>query len=52
MQFDRLESLCTLLDLSKREVINMALNEFFVKADAIVAEVDPFENAHDAVEEK
>jgi hypothetical protein len=44
MQFERLESLCSLLDLSKREVINMALNEFFVKADAIVTEVNPFEN--------
>ena len=47
IQFERLESLCSLLDLSKREVITMALNEFFVKADAIVAEVNPFEN-HDA----
>lgn len=44
MQFERLESFCSLLDLSKREVITMALNEFFVKADAIVAEVNPFEN--------
>jgi len=44
MQFDRLEEICGLLDLSKREVITMALNEFFPKVDAIVAEINPFEN--------
>ena len=46
-QFDQLESLCSLLDLSKREVISMALSEFFPKANAIVSEVNPFE-AQDA----
>lgn len=43
-QFDQLENLCTLLDLSKREVISMALAEFFPKANAIVSEVNPFES--------
>jgi N-dimethylarginine dimethylaminohydrolase len=44
-QFEALESLCSLLDLSKREVISMALNDFIPKANAIVAEVNPFEHA-------
>jgi hypothetical protein len=48
-QFEALESLCSLLDLSKREVISMALNEFIPKANAIVSEVNPFE-AQDAAE--
>lgn len=46
-QFDQLESVCSLLDLSKREVITMALSEFFPKVNAIVSEVNPFE-AEDA----
>jgi hypothetical protein len=44
-QFDELENLCSLLDLSKREVISMALNDFIPKANAIVSEVNPFEHA-------
>lgn len=44
-QFDELENLCGLLDLSKREVISMALNDFIPKAHAIVSEVNPFENS-------
>jgi hypothetical protein len=44
LQFERLEDVCSLLDLSKREVINMALSHFFPMVDAIVAEVNPFEN--------
>jgi hypothetical protein len=44
LQFEKLEDLCNLLDLSKREVITMALNEFFSLASAIVSEVNPFEN--------
>lgn len=44
LQFEDLENLCTLLDLSKREVITMALNEFIPMANRIVAEVNPFEN--------
>ena len=42
-QFEQLENLCSLLDLSKREVISMALNDFIPKANAIVLEVNPFE---------
>lgn len=48
-QFEALESLCSLLDLSKREVINMALSEFIPMANAIISEVNPFES-QDAVE--
>lgn len=46
-QFEQLENLCNLLDLSKREVISMALNDFIPKANAIVAQVDPFEHAEE-----
>lgn len=46
-QFEALESLCSLLDLSKREVISMALGEFIEMANDIVSEVNPFE-AQDA----
>jgi hypothetical protein len=49
LQFEDLERLCNLLDLSKREVISMALNVFIPMANGIVSEVDPFE-AQDAVE--
>jgi len=42
-QFEQLENLCTLLDLSKREVISMALGEFIPMAHAIVNGVNPFE---------
>lgn len=42
--FIDLEGLCSLLDLSKREVITMALNSFLAEAEFIVAEVDPYEN--------
>ena len=44
LQFEELESLCSLLDLSKREVISMALNVFIPMANNIVSEVNPFEN--------
>lgn len=43
-QFEQLESLCNLLDLSKREVISMALSVFIPMANTIVGEVNPFEN--------
>ena len=46
-QFEQLESLCSLLDLSKREVIAMALGEFIPMAHALVDQVNPFE-AQDA----
>jgi hypothetical protein len=44
IQFEKLESICSMLDLSKREVISMALNEFFTLSEAIVSEVNPYEN--------
>lgn len=44
IQFEELEDLCNLLDLSKREVISMALNEFIPMANAIVKDVNPFEH--------
>jgi hypothetical protein len=43
-QFEELEGLCNLLDLSKREVITMALNVFIPMAQKIVSEVNPFES--------
>lgn len=43
-QFQKLEGICSLLDLTKREVIQMALSEFLQKADQIVHEVNPFES--------
>lgn len=46
-QFEQLENLCNLLDLSKREVISMALNDFIPKANAIVSDVDPFKHAEE-----
>lgn len=45
LQFEELEKLCSLLDMSKREVISMALNDFIPKANAIVSEINPFEHA-------
>jgi hypothetical protein len=47
LQFNELEKLCNLLDLSKREVISMALNDFIPKANAIVDQVNPFEHAEE-----
>ena len=51
-QFDQLTELCTLLNLTKREVISMALTEFLPKAQALVDDVNPFETvaAHTDVE--
>lgn len=48
-QFEQLEQLCNMLDLSKREVIGMALSDFLIKANAIVSEVNPFEH-HEELE--
>jgi hypothetical protein len=42
--FVDLEGLCTMLELSKREVITMAINSFLIEAAAIVSEVNPFAN--------
>jgi hypothetical protein len=44
LQFESLEQLCSMLDLSKREVISMALNVFIPMAHDIVSEVNPYEN--------
>ena len=45
VQFDQLTELCTLLDLTKREVISMALADFIRKANSVVEEINPFEAA-------
>lgn len=42
--FDRLTETLTLLDISKRRFIEAAIIEALDKADAIMAEVDIFEN--------
>ena len=42
--FASLENLCGMLDLSKREVITMAISSFLVEAEFIVSDVNPFEN--------
>lgn len=43
-QFNALETLCELLEMSKREVMNMALDEFLIQARCIMEEVAPFEH--------
>lgn len=43
--FSDVENLCNLLDLSKREFVEMALLEFVDKANAIVREVNPLGEA-------
>lgn len=43
--FSDVENLCNLLDLSKREFVEMALLEFVEKANAIVREVNPLGEA-------
>jgi hypothetical protein len=40
--FQRVENLCDLLELSKREFVEDALVEFCKLTESIVAEVDPF----------
>lgn len=40
--FERVEQCCSMLDLSKRRFVEMALSEALDRAEAIVAEVDPF----------
>lgn len=40
--FERVEQCCSMLDLSKRQFVEMALKEALDKAETIVAEVDPF----------
>jgi hypothetical protein len=40
--FDKVEQLCGLLELSKRQFVEMALVDFVAKANLVMAEVDPF----------
>lgn len=40
--FDRVEQCCGMLDLSKRRFVEMALSEALDRAEAIVADIDPF----------
>lgn len=40
--FERVEECCSMLGISKRRFVEMALSEALDRAEAIVAEVDPF----------
>jgi hypothetical protein len=40
--FDKVEQLCGLLELSKRQFVEMALVEFVDKANQVMSEVAPF----------
>lgn len=40
--FERVEQCCSMLDLSKRRFVEMALREAIERAETIVAEIDPF----------
>lgn len=40
--FQRVEGCCSMLNLSKRQFVEMALKEALDRADAIVDQVDPF----------
>jgi len=40
--FEKVENLCSTLDLSKREFVEMALVEFVELAEKVLREVDPF----------
>lgn len=40
--FKRVEDCCSLLSLSKRQFVEMALKEALDRAESIVADVDPF----------
>jgi predicted transcriptional regulator YheO len=42
--FEQIETLCTNLSLSKRQVVEMALIDFMEKANQIMQEVNPFEH--------
>ena len=47
--FEKIESLSNFLELSKREIVEMALLDFVEKANKIVEEVDPFSKLEDFV---
>lgn len=42
--FEELESVCSILELNKREIVNLALIEFLQKSRQIIDEIDPFEH--------
>jgi hypothetical protein len=41
--FERVENVCSNLQMSKRQVVEMALIDFMEKVDSIMEKVDPFE---------
>ena len=43
--FDEIEGLCSMLSISKRRFVEMALVDLMAKANGIVEEVQPFEGA-------
>jgi len=45
--FEKIESLSNFLELSKREIVEMALQDFVEKANKIVRDVDPFPSEED-----
>lgn len=45
--FDNVDSTCRMLEISKRQFVEMALIEALNKAEAIVAEIDPFPSAEE-----
>lgn len=40
--FDQVEGVCSLLSLSKRQVVEMALHDFLTKADSIMEETGAY----------
>ncbi|MEI8123111.1 MAG: hypothetical protein WCI20_13830 [bacterium] len=42
--FQRVESVCSNLSLSKRQVVEMALIDFMEKADNVINKVNPFDS--------
>lgn len=49
--FDRFTNILSVLEISKRRFIEAAIVEALDKADAIIKQVDPFENVRDAPED-
>lgn len=47
--FEKIENLGNFLELSKREIVEMALMDFVEKANKIVEQVDPFPKVADFV---
>ena len=42
--FDELEHICSVLELTKRDIVNLALIDFLQKSRQIIDEIDPFEH--------